>query len=113
MKRRVIIEVELDPTEYHEAVDTEDGAIDLVIDMLRGDADLPAVNTIQCGLTVRHSGDQRNGPQEREPEPKDVILCFVERSLDEFLNTFDPKRPNADIRTLVDHVIEDLRSTGW
>lgn len=52
MKRSVTITLELDPTEYHEIEDTPNGTIDLVIEMLRGDADLPDSATISCeGIT--------------------------------------------------------------
>jgi len=57
MKRTVTITIEVDATEYHEAEDTASGTIDLVIDMLRGDADLPAVSTIVCENIRRHTRD--------------------------------------------------------
>lgn len=49
MKRTVVITLEIDPTEYHEAEDTATGTIDLVLDILRGEADLPDEPlTISC-----------------------------------------------------------------
>lgn len=59
MKRTVTITLELDPTEYHEAEDTSEGAIDLVIDMLRNEADLPEEITIACGNVTRKSNDHQ------------------------------------------------------
>jgi len=49
MKRIVTVTFEIDPTDYEGAKDTDDGCIDLVIDMLRGEADLPAAENIVCG----------------------------------------------------------------
>jgi len=48
MKRKVTIEIEVDPTEYHDAVDTPDGTLDLVKDMYEGLADLPGRFKITC-----------------------------------------------------------------
>ena len=42
MKYKVTITFEVDPTEYNEAVDTEEGIFDLVKDMFQGKADLSA-----------------------------------------------------------------------
>lgn len=53
MKRTVCITLELDPTEYHQAEDTPNGTIDLVLDMLRGDADLPDSATMSCESITR------------------------------------------------------------
>jgi len=46
MKRKVVIEFEVDPTEYHNAVDTSYGTLELVKTMLKGEADLPPFERI-------------------------------------------------------------------
>lgn len=48
MKRRVSITLEIDPTEYNEAVDTPKGTVDLVIACLRQETDLPSTITVEC-----------------------------------------------------------------
>lgn len=47
MIRTVTITLQVDATEY-EAEDTPQGVIDLVFDMLKGDADLPEEIVIAC-----------------------------------------------------------------
>ncbi len=54
MKRTITITLEVDPTEYHQAEDTPTGAVELVKDMLRGDADLPEGIIIACDGIMRH-----------------------------------------------------------
>lgn len=54
MERTVTITVKVDPTEYHQAVDTPAGAVDLVKEMLRGEADLPEQVVVSCDGIVRH-----------------------------------------------------------
>lgn len=54
MKRTVTITLEVDPTEYHEAVDTPTGAVELVKEMLRGEAYLPEGMIIACDGIMRH-----------------------------------------------------------
>lgn len=42
--------MEVDPTEYHLAEDTDEGTVDLVMDMVNGLADLPyETMKIKCG----------------------------------------------------------------
>ena len=53
MKRKVVITVEVDPTEYNGAIDSDDGAVELVRDMLDQEADLPRESlVIQCGTST-------------------------------------------------------------
>jgi hypothetical protein len=59
MKRSVTMTIEIDATKYEGAEDTDSGTIDLLIDMLRGDADLPEVIKIECGSVVRTPHDER------------------------------------------------------
>lgn len=47
-KKCVSITLTIDPTEYHGAEDSAKGAVDLVADMLRRDADLPDKVTVNC-----------------------------------------------------------------
>jgi hypothetical protein len=46
MYRTVTIVIRIDPTQYEQAVDTDEGAVDLTIEMLRREADLPNDVTI-------------------------------------------------------------------
>jgi len=57
MKRCVCILITIDPAEYVGAEDTAEGAIDLVIDCLRGDADIPETVTITCEGVIRNTND--------------------------------------------------------
>ena len=57
MKRTVTITIAVDPAKYSDAQDTDDGAIDLVIAMLRDEADLPDEITIACDSVIRHTND--------------------------------------------------------
>lgn len=47
-KRCVSITFDIDPTEYHETEDSREGVINLVIEMLREEADFPERVTISC-----------------------------------------------------------------
>ena len=60
MKRTVVITFEVDATEYHEAEDTAAGTVDLVLDMIRGNADLPPDKyiAIKCDGFVRTAINQ-------------------------------------------------------
>ncbi len=52
MKRCVCITMDIDPTEYHKAKDTPEGAIKLAVAILRNDADLIGQVTVSCqGVT--------------------------------------------------------------
>lgn len=53
MKHVITITFEVDPNDYEEEVDTPQGAVDLVVEMLKGDADLPAVLEVSCGNVVK------------------------------------------------------------
>jgi hypothetical protein len=61
MRRQVTITFNIDPEDYHEAEDTPEGAIDLVIDCLNNRADLPEEEdvTISCQGVSRVSNDHR------------------------------------------------------
>lgn len=49
-KHKVIIELSIDPSDYHNEVeDTDAGAVNLVINMLYGDADFPETMKVCCG----------------------------------------------------------------
>ena len=48
MKRTVTITMDVDPADYNDTDDTPDGTIDLLIAMLRAEADLPERITIVC-----------------------------------------------------------------
>jgi hypothetical protein len=48
VKRVVSIVLEVDPDEYDDSVDSREGAVSLVLDMLRGLADLPDDVSIVC-----------------------------------------------------------------
>lgn len=45
----VTITVEIDPKEYHKAKDTPKGAVDLVLEILRNQADWPDGGTLVIG----------------------------------------------------------------
>lgn len=62
MKRTVIITLEVDPTEYQQAEDTDAGTADLVIDMLRGDTDLPDQMILTCSTVTRYPHDEMFPP---------------------------------------------------
>jgi hypothetical protein len=50
MKRKVTVIIEVDPTDYYQAVDTDKGAVELVRAMIRLDADFPLEDcVITCG----------------------------------------------------------------
>ncbi len=53
MKRTVIVVLEFDPTEYEGAADTPQGAVDLTVEMLKRDADLPERLTVISETAVR------------------------------------------------------------
>jgi hypothetical protein len=57
MKRYVTLTVEIDPTEYNEAEDTDDGAIDLVQAMIDDQADWPGPEkfAFRCGDVRRRT----------------------------------------------------------
>lgn len=57
MLRTVVITLQVEPDKYEGEIDTREGAIDLVIDMLRGDADLPGNITIACDGFIRKTND--------------------------------------------------------
>lgn len=40
-RRKVTVTIWIDPTEYHEAIDTAQGAVDLVAEILTNGADFP------------------------------------------------------------------------
>lgn len=48
MKRKVLIAVEIDPTEYHGAKDTPEGTMEVAIACLHGNADFSTEATITC-----------------------------------------------------------------
>jgi hypothetical protein len=56
-KRTVVITFEVDASEYHEAEDTAEGTVDLVLYMLRGNADLPDDIIINCEGIIRKPND--------------------------------------------------------
>lgn len=57
MTRRIIIEFEVDTTQYYGAADTEEGAVDLAMAMINQEADLPLEKvTVTCGsVTQKHT----------------------------------------------------------
>lgn len=48
MKRHIVIELKIDPEEYHEAKDTPEGCVDLVIACLREEADFATRLRVTC-----------------------------------------------------------------
>lgn len=48
MKRTVTITMEIDASEYYQADDSPSGTIDLVMSMLRNEADLPDKVVVSC-----------------------------------------------------------------
>lgn len=53
MRRTVTVTIEVDPEEYTDVGDTDEETVDLVLSMLRNDADLPDTVTISCGRVFR------------------------------------------------------------
>lgn len=53
MKRCVSITLDIDPEEYHRAMDTPSGCVNLVIACLRGEADFVTTLTVQCNDAVK------------------------------------------------------------
>lgn len=49
MKRQITITFEVDPTEYHNTVDSDFGVVDLVNAMFMQEADFPEQIKITCG----------------------------------------------------------------
>jgi len=59
MTRKILVEFDVDPTEYNGAADTEAGAVDLAMAMLNQEADLPLERVkVTCGsVTQSHTSE--------------------------------------------------------
>jgi hypothetical protein len=53
MIRRVNISFEVDCTQYEKAEDSDEGAVDLAIEMLKRDADFPKTVVVTCEYVTK------------------------------------------------------------
>ncbi len=54
MKRKIVVEFDVDPTEYNGAADTDAGAVELAMAMLNQEADLPLETAkVTCGTVTQ------------------------------------------------------------
>jgi hypothetical protein len=58
MKRKVVVTLEVDPMKYFGALNTEEGAVELVLNMLYGYSDIPYDTVkVSCGDVTKTHND--------------------------------------------------------